>query len=461
MEWLLILPALAAGAAAGWYAAHSRGLAGRAHLAAAVEHERLRAEEALSLARQERERLQEAQKGQARAEAENARLGEEVRQAKARMAETSTLLEQTEGRFREAFQALSSEALKGNNQAFLELAKATLERYQTEARGDLESRQKAVETLVAPIKESLEKVGDQVQALERARAEAYGGLTEQVKSLIEAQQGLRAETGHLIQALRAPGVRGHWGEIQLRRVIEIAGMSRHCDFDEQLSVSTEDGRLRPDVIVKLPGNRRVVVDAKAPLKAILDTLEAATEEEKRFRRVEAVRLIRGHMGRLSAKSYWDQFTDMPDFVLMFIPSESLYMLALEQDFSLVQEGVDQRVILTSPLTLITMLKAIAFGWRQESIAENAHKISELGAELHDRLRTLANHFEGVGKGLGQAVDAYNRAVGSLESRVLVSARRFKDYGAAPGDEIKVIEPVEKRARALQGAPDLLERQDVN
>lgn len=452
MEWMLILPALAAGLAGGWYLARARALAERAHLAAAVDHERLRAEDALALARQERERLQEAQQGQARTEAENARLGEEIRQAKARAEEITALLARTKEQFRDAFQALSSEALQ-----------AALERLQVQARGDLDSRQKAVETLVAPIKESLEKVGDQVQALERARAEAYGGLTEQVRSLIETQQGLRAETGHLIQALRAPGVRGHWGEIQLRRVIEIAGMSRHCDFDEQLSVSTEDGRLRPDVIVKLPGNRRVVVDAKAPLKAILDTLEASTEEEKRFRRVEAVRLIRSHMGRLSAKSYWDQFTDMPDFVLMFIPSESLYMLALEQDFSLVQEGVDQRVILTSPLTLITMLKAIAFGWRQESIAENAHKISELGAELHDRLRTLAVHFEGVGKGLGQAVDAYNRAVGSLESRVLVSARRFKDYGAAPGDEIKVIEPAEKRARTLQGAqaPDLLERQDAS
>ena len=388
-----------------------------------------------------------------------ARLESAFAHGKALAEEKLALLNQAGEKFSETFQALSAEALRGNNQAFLDLAKATLEKYQAEAKGDLESRRKAVETLVVPIKESLEKMGAQVQELEKARQLAYGGLTEQVKSLIEAQKGLRDETGNLVQALRAPGVRGHWGEIQLRRVVEIAGMIPHCDFAEQESLSTEDGRLRPDVIVNLPGNKRVVVDAKAPLKALLDGFEAATEEERRSRRMEVVRLVRGHMNRLSSKAYWDQFSDTPDFVLMFIPSESLYMLALEQDFSLVQEGVDQRVILASPLTLITMLKAVAFGWRQESIAENAQKISELGADLHDRLRTLTNNFEGVGKGLSQAVDAYNRAIGSLESRVLVSARRLKDYGAASGDEIKPVEPVEKRTRPLQGSqsPELLEK----
>ncbi len=349
---------------------------------------------------------------------------------------------------RNAFKAMASDALKSNNSSFLVIAEETLKRFQSQARGDLEARQKAVADMVAPVRESLSKVDEQIQHLEVARSDAYGELRAQVQSLITTQKELQSETGNLVRALRTPNVRGRWGEIQLRRVVEIAGMLSYCDFAEQETVSTESGRLRPDLVVKLPGGKHVVVDAKTPLQAFLDAFETTDEDARRACLANHARQVRDHMNTLSGKKYWEQFEATPEFVVMFLPGETFFSAALEQDSGLIEHGVLNRVIPASPTTLIALLKAINYGWNQEKLARNAQQISALGKELHDRLRLLAGHITSVGTGLDRAVESYNKAVGSFESRVLVSARKFAELGASVADDIPELEPIETTARAL-------------
>jgi len=419
-SWTFIIIALLGGLICGWLIA------------------RFRISYQIATAQQKRENLlQQLARSEAQLEAEKRSSSEKLQ-----------LLEENRQQAEKNFRALSAQALAANNQSFLDLAKSALGNFQQQAKGDLETRQQAISRLVQPLQESLLKVDSKIEQLEQKRTGAYARLDEQLKALLNSQIKLQSETGNLVRALHTPSVRGRWGEIQLRKVVEMAGMVNYCDFVEQ--ETADGGRLRPDMIIKLPNGRNIVVDSKAPLQAYLESLETTDDTQRKSCLIRHARHVHTHLQKLSAKNYWEQFQPTPEFVVLFLPGETFFSAALAQDPGLIEAGVDQKVLLATPTTLIALLRSVAYGWRQEQLTENAEIISQLGREIYDRLATLNQHFIKMGKGLESAVDSYNKGMASLDSRVMVSARKFKELGAGSSKEIAPVERVDTMPRSPQG-----------
>ena len=365
--------------------------------------------------------------------------------------EKTALLQDLRNGLAETHKALSAEALKNNNQAFIDLAQATFSKYMESARTDFNARDKAVKETIQPLKEALDRYDRQIQAMEKSRENAYGGLSKQVDSLIHTQEFLQKETGKLVNALRKPQVRGRWGEITLKRVVEMAGMQSHCDFFEQTTTQVDSGMLRPDMVVHLPGRRNIIIDAKVPLAAYLEALEVETEEEREEKLTTHARHVATHIKQLAQKAYWAQFESTPEFVVLFIPGENFFSAALSHNPQLIERGVRDGVVLATPTTLISLLKTVAFGWQQERLAENARHISQLGSELFERLATMGRHVNDLGRHIDRSVTAYNKVVGSLERRVFTSARKFKELGVSSKDENSTLSlsPVESQTRSIE------------
>lgn len=467
-DWIGWSLAALLGAAAAWLLAERRGRA-------RIEDARVRTGELERRLTEERTRLEgeqrrlaereeelRAERGRTTAlEAERrvletsaAELGERLEQERRAAAEKIALLDRAQQALSDSFKALSAEALKSNNEAFLQLAKGSFEKLKEGASGDLALRQRAVDELVKPIRDSLAQVDLKLGEMERKRIGAYSALDEQLKSLVNDHlPRLHDETANLVKALRRPEARGRWGEMQLKRVVEMAGMQEHCDFEEQVSVAGGEKNQRPDMIVHLPGGRRIVVDAKAPLDAYMNAMTTTDEEERRRFLVDHARQLRVQIEHLSRKDYLAQFDPTPEFVVLFVPGEAFFSAALIEEPGLIDYGTERRVIPASPTTLIALLKAVAYGWRQESMAKNAQQIADLGRDLHKRVGKLGEHWAKVGSQLDKAVEAYNRSVGTLERQVLPQARKFRELGVTGGEEIPEIAPIEKQVRELN-APEL-------
>ena len=382
------------------------------------------------------------------------RLQTELEKDRAVHAERLKAYGQAEQNLRETFQALSAEALQTNNQTFLALAETRLREARTQATTDIDTRKKAIEELLAPMAKTLEHVDREIMDAERRRIQTGATLLEKMTALDLVGQNLRDETRRLTDALKKPGVRGRWGELHLKRVVELAGMVEHCDFEEQHTLADEDRRMRPDVIVRLPGGKRIVIDAKVPLDAYLRALEAPDETARRALLTDHARQVRTHLTQLAAKDYAAHVQPSPDFVIMFLPGEMFFSAALEHDPGLIEFGVEKRVIPASPTTLIALLRAVAYGWQQEAVARDAQQIADVGRKLYEAVGKLAEHFDRLGSRLRGSIEAYNDAIGSLEGNVLVKARRFKDLQAANGGgEIKALDPIDRVPRMLQ-APEL-------
>jgi DNA recombination protein RmuC len=382
------------------------------------------------------------------------RLRNEAERDRAVHAERLTAYEDAEGRFREAFQSLSAEALKTNNESFLQLAEERLRTARNETTAEVDARKKAIEDLLAPMKTTLDRVDSEIKDAERRRVREGATLLQQVVTLDATGRELQSETRRLVDALKRPGVRGRWGELQLKRVVELAGMLDHCDFDEQHTLNGNERRIRPDVVINLPGGKHVVVDAKVPLDAYLKALEAPDEATRQVLLADHARQVRTHLTQLGAKAYFTDVPSSPEFVVMFLPGEMFFSAALEQDPSLIEFGVDRKVIPASPTTLIALLRAVAYGWQQEAMGENARKICDLGRNLYDSICTLAEKFDTLGARMKSTIDAYNQAVGSLEGNVLIKARKFKDLQVGEGGkEVASLDVIDRVPRMLQ-APEL-------
>ena len=358
-------------------------------------------------------------------------------------------VQSTESRLTNTFKSLSFDIIQKNNQSFLDLAKTSLEKYQDGAKTDLEQRQQSIEKLIHPIKESMTKLDQQHRELEKTREGAYASLQKQIEMLIDSERHLRTEAMNLSRALKSPNVRGSWGQIHLRRVVELAGMLNRCDFEEQSSQTANGRTLRPDLIIRLPGDRLIIVDAKTPLEAYLESSETVDENLQQEKLQEHAKQLQKHMKDLSSKEYWSQFQPNPEYVILFLPAESFFSAALRADPSIIEKGIHQNVVVATPTTLIAILRAIAINWNQENISKNAQQISQLGKELHERIFTLCEHWNKVGKSLNQSVDAYNQSVASLERRVLVSARKLRESGVGGVNrELKELPQIEQSTREL-------------
>jgi DNA recombination protein RmuC len=382
-------------------------------------------------------------------QAESAKQAHEARLAEMRnnIEEQKVLLNQARDTLSAAFKSLAADVLKGSSEEFLKLAGERMDSLHKQAAADFENRQRNIEEVINPMRESLGRLDLELHRLDEERRSAQAQLAEHL-------QMLTSKTQRLADALSRPTVRGRWGEIQLRNVVETAGMVDHCDFREQAEIASADGRLRPDMTINLPGGRTIVVDSKVPLQAYLEALELTDGEQRAARLADHARHVRHYIEQLSSKAYWDLFDSAPEFVILFLPGEMLFSSALQYDPTLIEEGAKRKVILATPTTLIALLKAVAYGWRHEQLAQNARRISDLGQELHDRIATMAEYMASLGNSLSQSVNHYNKAVGSFEQRVLLAARRFKEFGAEGKKEIKQLDQIENSVRQL--APSSVE-----
>jgi DNA recombination protein RmuC len=362
--------------------------------------------------------------------------------------EQKALIETMKKEMSDTFNALSSAALKSSSEDFLRLASESLGKVVADTKGRLGEHQAAMNGMIKPLAETLKRYEEQIKTMEEGRHRAYGSLTEQLRALASTQENLQRETSNLVTALRKPQVRGRWGEMQLRRVAELSGMSIHCDFTEQQSVDTDKGRIRPDMVVHLPMEREIVVDAKVSLEAYLDAISAQTEEERKAKMEKHAQQVRAHMNKLASKDYWNQFSRSPEFVVLFIPGESFLSAAVDVDTTLIEDGMQKRVIISTPTTFIALLRAIAYGWRQEQITKNAQQISALGKELYERMSTMAKYFDDLGTAIERSIASYNKMVGSMESRVLPSVRKFRELGVSGAGEIPDLEQIDQSPRPL-------------
>src|SRR6202162_302514 len=448
---LIAIACLAAGFAVAWAWANSSAGAARLEIerrAASLEGtvgELKKQNDALQQdVRLSQERIEQEQKLRAAAE-------KDAEAQRSNLAEQRRLLDDAQVKLREAFQSLAGEALKASSDQFIELAKAKFDSLQKEAEGDLEHRKQAIQSMVNPLETALKDLRCEVSRVESARQEAYGSLRSEVQLLATTNRELREETGSLVNSLKQPQVKGKWGELTLRRVVELSGMSPHCDFQEQQSVDTEDGRLRPDLIVNLPGGTPIVVDVKVPLHAFFKAVSAQSDAEYSEAMIQHAALVRDHIKGLSGKEYWKQFEPTPEFVVLFVPGESFFSAALEQGRTLIEDAIDKRVVLASPTTLIALLRAVAYGWKQQLVAENAERIKDLGKELYDRVVKFAEHLSEIAQSLERANKVYNHAVSVFSSGLIPSARKFREMGVGSAD-VPQIEPVETFPRPRLSTP---------